>query len=127
MKKKFSSIFYLSFLVIYLEVLTKIFITKSFNGIFLTLLFSIPLILILYLLGNIFKNKGNKVMIYSLSTILILYYCFQFFFHRLFSNIFSFNTIGLASNALDFTNIIVDVVLGCHIIFCTPYFIIQFP
>ena len=111
MKKKFSSIFYLSFLVIYLEVLTKIFITKSFNGIFLTLLFSIPLILILYLLGNIFKNKGNKVMIYSLSTILILYYCFQFFFHRLFSNIFSFNTIGLASNALDFTNIIVDVVL----------------
>lgn len=111
MKKKFSSIFYLSFLVIYLEVLTKIFITKSFNGIFLTLLFSIPLILILYLLGNIFKNKGNKVMIYSLSTILILYYCFQFFFHRLFSNIFSFNTIGLASNALDFTNIIGDVVL----------------
>lgn len=111
MKKKFSSIFYLSFLVIYLEVLTKIFITKSFNGIFLTLLFSIPLILILYLLGNIFKNKGNKVMIYSLSTILILYYCFQFFFHRLFSNIFSFNTIGLASNALDFTNIIGDIVL----------------
>ena len=71
MKKKFSSIFYLSFLVIYLEVLTKIFITKSFNGIFLTLLFSIPLILILYLLGNIFKNKGNKVMKYDLLVIIL--------------------------------------------------------
>ncbi len=111
MKKKFSTIFYLSFLVIYLEILTKIFITKSANGIFLTLLFSIPFILILYLLVNIFKNKGNKIMIYLLSIGLILYYCFQFFFHRLFSNIFSFNTIGLASNALDFTNIISDIIL----------------
>lgn len=111
MKKKFSSIFYISFLVIYLEILVKIFITKSFSGILFTLLFSIPLILILYLITNIFKRKGNIVLTYIISILLIFYYCFQFFFHRLFSNIFSFNTLGLASNALDFTNIIVDVVL----------------
>ena len=109
--KKFNKIFYLSFLVIYLEKLTKIFVTKSINGIFLTLFFSIPIILILYLIVNIFKNKGNTILTYVISTILILYYCFQFFFHRLFSNIFSFNTISLASNALDFTNIIFDVIL----------------
>lgn len=111
MKKKFNVIFYLSFLIIYLEVLTKIFVTKSFSGVLLTLLFSIPIILILYLITNIFKNKGNMVLTYIISVVLIFYYGFQFFFHRLFSNIFSFNTLGLASNALDFTNIIFDVVL----------------
>ena len=111
MKKQFNVIFYLSFLIIYLEILTKIFVTKSFSGVLLTLLFSIPIILILYLITNIFKNKGNKVLTFIISIVFIIYYCFQFFFHRLFSNIFSFNTLGLASNALDFTNIIFDVVL----------------
>ena len=111
MKKQFNIIFYLSFLVIYLEILTKIFVTKSVNGIFLTLLFSIPLILILYLLANIFKRKGNMILTYMITITFIFYYCFQFFFHKLFSNVFSFNTLGLASNALDFTNIIFDVIL----------------
>ena len=109
--KKFNIIFYLSFLIIYLEILTKIFVTKSVSGIFLTLLFSIPLILILYLITNIFKRKGNMILTYIITIIFIFYYCFQFFFHRLFSNIFSFNTLGLASNALDFTNIIFEVIL----------------
>ena len=111
MKKQFNVIFYLSFLIIYLEILTKIFVTKSFSGILLTLLFSIPIILISYLITNIFKKKGNMVLTYIISIIFVIYYCFQFFFHRLFSNIFSFNTLGLASNALDFTNIIFDVVI----------------
>ena len=111
MKKQFNIIFYLSFLVIYLEILTKIFVTKSVSGIFLTLLFSIPLILILYLLANIFKRKGNMILTYMITITFIFYYCFQFFFHKLFSNVFSFNTLGLASNALDFTNIIFDVIL----------------
>ena len=111
MKKQFNVIFYLSFLIIYLEILTKIFVTKSFSGILLTLLFSIPIILISYLITNIFKRKGNMVLTYIISVVFVIYYCFQFFFHRLFSNIFSFNTLGLASNALDFTNIIFDVVI----------------
>ena len=106
MKKQFNILFYLTFLILYLEILTKVFITKSFSGLLLTFVFSIPIILILYLITNIFKRKGNIVLTYIISVIFILYYCFQFFFHRLFSNIFSFNTIGLASNALDFTNII---------------------
>lgn len=110
MKKKFSVLFYLIFLVIYLEILTKVFVTKSFSGIFLTLIFSIPFILILYLLTNLFKRKGNIILTYLFTVILIFYYCFQFFFHRLFSIVFSFNTLGLASNALDFTNIIFDVI-----------------
>ena len=112
MKRKFNIIFYFSFLIIYLEILTKIFITKSTNGLFLTLIFSIPLILILFLLANIFKRKGNVITTYTISIIFIFYYCFQFFFHRLFSNVFSINTIGLASNALDFTNIIFDILLA---------------
>lgn len=111
MKRKFNVLIFISFLVIYLEILTKIFVTKSISGIFLTLLFSLPVILILYLIVNIFKRKGNAVLTYMISIVFVFYYCFQFFFHRLFSNVFSFNTLSLASNALDFTNIIFDVVL----------------
>ena len=111
MKRKFNVFVFISFLVIYLEILTKIFVTKSISGIFLTFLFSLPIIFILYLIVNIFKRKGNIVLTYLISIIFVFYYCFQFFFHRLFSNVFSFNTLGLASNALDFTNIIFDVVL----------------
>ena len=109
--KKFRIIFYLSFLILYLEALTKIFVTKSISGIFSTLLFSIPIILILYLLTNLFKKKGNIITTYIISFIFIFYYCFQFFFHKLFSSIFSFNTLNLANNALDFANIIFDIVI----------------
>ena len=111
MKKKYNRIFYLSFLIIYLEILTKIFVTKSMSGIFLTLLFSLPIILIIYLLTNIFKRKGNVIITYILTVLLIFYYCFQFFFQRLFSNVFSFSTISLAGNALDFSNIVVEMIL----------------
>ena len=111
MKKKYNRIFYLSFLIIYLEILTKIFVTKSMSGIFLTLLFSLPIILIIYLLTNIFKRKGNVIITYILTVLLIFYYCFQFFFQLLFSNVFSFSTISLAGNALDFSNIVVEMIL----------------
>lgn len=111
MQKKCNSIIYLSFLIIYLEFLTKIFITKSIVGIFYTLLYSIPIICVLYFLINIFKEKGNKIMLYIITSILSVYYAFETIFYRLFSNVFSFNSIGMAGNVIEFKNIAIDAMI----------------
>jgi len=109
--KKVSKIYYLTFLIFYLELLTKIFISKSINGIFYTFLFSLPVIFFFYLLMNIGKDKGNKIICYITTILLIFYYGFQSIFCKLFSNIFSFSSIGMAGNALDFKNIALDAIV----------------
>ncbi len=127
MKKKLNNIFYLSFLIIYLELLTKIFLFKSLNGLFLTIIFSIPFIIILYLITNIFQRKGNLITTYFICLITCFYYCFQLIFSKLFSVVFSFNTLNLASNALDFSNILFDIIiknLGFIILYFIPLIVL---
>ena len=111
MEKKLNRVIYISFIVLYLEILTKIIITKSLSGIIYTILFSIPIIIIFYLLTNIFKEKGNKVVSIILSSILIVFHCFHCIFYKLFSNIFSFNIIEMAGNAVDFRDIAFEAVI----------------
>ncbi len=111
MKKQYKHIYYILFLILYLEILTKIFVTKSFNNIIYLFLFSIPIIIFIYLLSNIFKQKGNKIITFIITIILSIYYCFQSIFYKLFSNIFSFNTIGLAENIGEFQNMIFEAIL----------------
>ncbi len=110
--KQISSFIYLIFLVIYLEVILKLIVFKSLNGLSYTLIFSVPFILILYLLINVFKEKGNKILCYILTIVLSTYYGFQCIFFRLFSNIFSFNTIALASDIGEFKNMIYTTITG---------------
>lgn len=111
MQKKGITILYISFLIIYLEILAKIFISKSLNGIFYTLLFSIPIICFFYFCVNIFKEKGNKIMLYILTIMLTIYYVFQTIFYRLFSSVFSFSSLGMAGNAIDFKKIALDAII----------------
>ena len=110
MLKKYSRFLFIAFLIIYLEILTKIFISKSTIGILYTLLFSLPLIGLFYLLTNIMKEKGNKIITFIITILLCIYSGFQTIFYRLFSNIFSFNSISLAGNAIDFRDIAIDAI-----------------
>ena len=110
MSKK-SSLFYFIFLILYLELFSKIIITKSFTNIGITFLFSIPFILIIYFICNIFNEKINKFLSYLITIILVIYYNFTCIFYRLFSNIFSFNTLGLAKNITEFKNMIYSAII----------------
>ena len=112
MKKQCSSLFYYIFILLYLEIFSKLLIFKNFNNFLYTLVFTIPIILIIYLLSNISKEKINKIITYILSFILSFYYSFQVIFYRLFSNIFSFNTIGLASDITEFKNVIFSTIIA---------------
>ena len=123
MLKKYSRFLFIAFLIIYLEILTKIFISKSTIGILYTLLFSLPLIGLFYLLTNIMKEKGNKIITFIITIFLCIYSGFQTIFFRLFSNIFSFNSISLAGNAIDFRDIAIDAIyknIGIVITYILP-------
>ena len=112
-----NQLFFYTFLVLYLEFSYKLSIYHHINGIDIlyTILFSIPVIFILTLISSIFKNKANQVISLIFTSFFCIYFIFSYIFYSLFSVPSSFQTIGLASQALDFTNIIVDT-LGKNIL-----------
>ena len=107
---KINKLFFYSFLILYLEFTYKIAVYNNIWGINIvyTILFSIPIIFLLTLISSLFKNKVNKIITFIMTSILCIYFIFQYIFYNLFSVPFSFQTIGLANQALDFTNIIID-------------------
>ncbi len=109
--KKFNIIYFYLFLILYLEFITKFIAFKTTDGIILTFIFSLPIIIILFILTNIFKNKGNLIISFIITILFSFYYGFMGIFYKLFSNVFSLNTIGLASDIGEFTNMIYDIVI----------------
>ena len=107
-----------SITILYLELISKLIIYKStfkINNIYI-ILFSIIFINILTLFTSFFNNKTNKIILLLNLFILCSYYSFQLIFFKLFSIPFSFSTISLANQALDFTTIIKDSIINNFII-----------
>lgn len=106
-------IYVVAFIIIYLEMIFKIAVLKSvrIDDIAFTLIFSVQIIMVLELLCNVFKKRASKVILIVSTLILTLYFMVQTIFYKLFSVPFSFMTLGLAGNALDFTSIIKDAIL----------------
>ncbi len=106
-------IYVVAFVIIYLEMIFKIVVLKSvrIDDTMFTLLFSMQIIMVLNLLCNVFKKKVSKIILIISTIILTFYFSVQAIFYKLFSVPFSFMTLGLAGNALDFTSIIKDAIL----------------
>ena len=106
------SIFYI-ITILYLEILLKVIMTHQlFNlGLLYLCLFTIPIIILLTVLTKSFSPKANKII--SIISILIITILFgvQFVYFTLFSVPFSFSSIGMADQALDFISIIKDTLL----------------
>ena len=100
---KINPIIFYSFLIIYLELISRIFITKSpFGiGILYTIIFSLPIIVLLTLLSKLFNEKINKIIMIIITLIITIYFQVQFVFLELFPEPFAFTTIGLADQAAD--------------------------
>lgn len=105
---KIKLFFYYLLIILYLEFIFKIFVfNKVFNlSTLYIILFSIPLALFLTLISKFFNEKFNKFVTYVSTIVLIIIFCFQYIYNVLFSTIFSFNNVGLASQAWDFRSII---------------------
>ena len=106
-------IYVIALLIIYLEMIFKFVVLKSSSVIDIgfTLLFTVQIILTFNLICNLFKEKVSKVILIASTVILTLYFMVQTVFYNLFSVFFSFMTLGLAENALDFTDIIKDAII----------------
>lgn len=76
------------------------------------IIFTLPIILLLTILTKSFSEKINKIILFIIMGIITVYFELQYIFYNLFSLPFSFSTIGLADQALDFTSIIKDAILA---------------
>ena len=112
LKFKTNTLVAYSFLILSLELIFKLlmFHGMSFGSFVYTFLFSLPIILVLSILTNLLPKKAGKIIFYVTIFLITFLYLFQYVFYRLFSVTFSFNTLGLANQAADFTNIIVESV-----------------
>ena len=105
---KLKLFFFYLIILFYLEFIFKIFVfNKIINlGTLYAFLFSISIALLLAILSNLFKEKINKIITFVITITLIVLFCFHYIYNVLFSSIFSFNNLGLASQAWDFRSII---------------------
>ena len=105
-------IFYIV-IILYLELFLKYIITKQlFNlGTLYLVLFTIPLVLLITLITKCFKPKVNRIISIIIMTIITLLFIVQYVYFTLFSVPFSFSSIGMADQALDFVSIIKDTLL----------------
>ncbi len=99
--------------IIYLEIIAKITITNQFfnDGLIYMIIFTIPTVILLTLITKLFNPKTNKIISIILLLIITLYFGTQYVYATLFSVPFSFSSIGMADQALDFINIIKDTLI----------------
>ena len=113
MKKNVKVIYYIIFLLVYLEIMFRAIVFKenffSIRLIYL-ILFSIPTVFFLNLISNIFKEKISKIILGIVSGIIIFYFLVQLIFYKMFSIPFSFSTLGLAGGALTYTDVVFDAI-----------------
>ena len=112
---KIQPVVFLIIITLYLELLFKHILVKNiFNiGLIYTLIYSIPIFILFTILTKSFKEIINKIFFYLTTIILVVYFEVQFIFYTLFQEPFSFTTIGLANQALDFRSIVGEAI-GKH-------------
>lgn len=110
LKLKLNTFMSYGFLLLVTEIVFKLFVFHrvGFVSLLYTIIFSMPIALLLTILTNVFNTKASKIIYYITLVLITLLYEFQYVFYKLFSVFFSFHTIGLAGQAADFKNIIVD-------------------
>ena len=84
-------------------------------GLIYLIIFLLPVCLLFTFLSKCFNKTLNKIMMYVIVLLLTVFFEVQLIFYKLFSLPFSFSTIGLADQALDFVNIVKDTIVG-HIV-----------
>lgn len=118
-KLKIHPFIYFFFTILYLEIISKIVITNHlFNlGLIYILVYSLPFCLFFTLISKSFFYKMNKIISIIITLVITIYFEVQYIFYNLFSIPFSFSTISLANQALDFSNIIKDAILDHLLVF----------
>ena len=114
MKKKLPLVIYFSFLIIYLELVYKVFVLNnvfSINSLTI-ILFSIPFIMINTILCSLFSNKVNRGISIILSLFLTFIFVSQYVYYLFYDSIFSVYSVKEGTGQVfgEFFNAIVKMV-----------------
>lgn len=114
MKKKLPLVIYFSFLIIYLELVYKVFVLNnvfSINSLTI-ILFSIPFIMINTILCSLFSNKVNRGISIILSLFLTFIFISQYVYYLFYDSIFSVYSVKEGTGQVfgEFFNAIVKMV-----------------
>ncbi len=117
--------------VIYLELMTHILIYRSISfKIIYPILFAIPFGIIISFITGWFKPIVNKIILWVLTTLICFVYGLQLVYYFIFKTFFSFQTIGMAGDALtEFGDQVIDAIvsnIGGIILVFIPLIILAF-
>ena len=92
MKKKINQILWLSFWILFLEFIYRIFIVKELFTLntLSVILFSIPWICIISMICSSFNENINKILTFIFSVILMILTLAQIVYYNFYNSIFSF-------------------------------------
>ena len=112
--KKINPFIIYSVFLLYYELIIKYIILKKVVdvGLIYLIIFILPICLLLTFLTKSFNKIINKLLMYLFVIVITLYFEVQLVFYNLLSVPFSFSTIGLANQALDFTNIAGEAIVS---------------
>ena len=121
MKNKINMFIWWSFLIIYLELIYRVFIIKdlfSFNT-FYMIIFCIPIIFIFSLVTSLFSKKINKIINIVLSSFIIILYLAQIVYFNFYYSMFSFFSLlaGGTGQVMQFWTMILEVIIRIWYIF----------
>ncbi len=115
MKNKLKNLYWYGFLIIYLEIMYRIFIFNTFLNIDLLylILFSIPIITFFYLITNLFNEKVNKILVILLSFIITIIFMAQAVYFNFYQSMFSvFSLMNGTGQVMAFAKDIFKIMIG---------------
>ena len=121
MKNKINNIFWWSFLIIYLEIIYKIFVVGNLFTIntLTVLIFSVPWILLISFISSLFNEKVNKIINIVLTIAIVILTLAQIVYYNFYYSIFSLFslTAGGGGQVIQFVSYIIKVILRIWYIF----------
>lgn len=113
MKRKHSTLILYLLFFIYFELVSKVLMFNKLPNLKFgyVILFSIVASLLLYFISNLFKEKTQKILNIIFIVLISTFYIFNYLYYALFSVPFSISTLELASQAFDFYEIGINLIL----------------
>ena len=115
MKKRVKNLYWFFFLIIYLELMYRIFVFNTFINLdFLyVLLFSMPIGTFFYLITNLYSEKLNKIFVIILSLIISIIFMAQTVYYNFYQSMFSvFSLMNGTGQVMAFAKDILKIMLG---------------
>lgn len=110
--KKIALLLYYILFIIYEELILSCILFRNFpNSIGLITLFSIPIALLLNIISSSFKEKGNKIITYTITIFICILFGAQIVYYSMYESILSFYSIVNGGQVTEFMDVIFDMIL----------------